>query len=87
VSSTQYGQSPYEVERNLSYGPETKLLTGGRTDGRSCQQLAFMCFFFDLYVAFYHVKYDKQDQQGKAAFNERNPHMTQQQELVARSPD
>jgi hypothetical protein len=25
-------------------------------------------------------KYDKQDQQGKAAFNERNPHMTQQQE-------
>jgi hypothetical protein len=32
------------------------------------------------------MKYDKQDQQGKAAFNERNPHMTQQQELVARSP-
>jgi hypothetical protein len=31
------------------------------------------------------MKYDKQDQQGKAAFNERNPHMTQQQELVARS--
>jgi hypothetical protein len=29
-------------------------------------------------------KYDKQDQQEKAAFNERNPHMTQQQELVAR---
>jgi hypothetical protein len=26
------------------------------------------------------VKYDKQDQQGKAAFNERNPHTTQQQE-------
>jgi hypothetical protein len=25
-------------------------------------------------------KYDKQDQQGKAAFNERKPHMTQQQE-------
>jgi hypothetical protein len=25
------------------------------------------------------MKYDKQDQQGKAAFNERNPHMTQQQ--------
>jgi hypothetical protein len=32
------------------------------------------------------VKYDKQDQQGKAAFNERNPHMIQQQEPVARSP-
>jgi hypothetical protein len=31
-------------------------------------------------------QYDKQDQQGKAAFNERNPHMTQQQEPVARSP-
>jgi hypothetical protein len=30
--------------------------------------------------------YDKQDQQGKAAFNERNPHMTRQQEPVARSP-
>jgi hypothetical protein len=25
-------------------------------------------------------KYDKQDQQGKAAFNERSLHMTQQQE-------
>jgi hypothetical protein len=28
----------------------------------------------------FNKKYDKQDQQGKAAFNERNPHMTQQQE-------
>jgi hypothetical protein len=32
------------------------------------------------------VKYDKQDQQGKAAFNELNPHMTQQQEPMAKSP-
>jgi hypothetical protein len=32
------------------------------------------------------LKYDKQDQQGKAAFNKRNRHMTQQQEPVARSP-
>jgi hypothetical protein len=32
------------------------------------------------------LKYDKQDQQGKAAFNECNPHATQQQEPVARSP-
>jgi hypothetical protein len=32
------------------------------------------------------LKYDKQDQQGKAAFNKRNPHTTQQQEPVARSP-
>jgi hypothetical protein len=32
------------------------------------------------------LEYDKQDQQGKAAFNERNPHMTQQQEPMARSP-
>jgi hypothetical protein len=43
-----------------------------------------------LYSKLYHlmiiVKYDKQDQQGKAAFNERNPHMTQQQEPVAMSP-
>jgi hypothetical protein len=33
------------------------------------------------------VKYDKQDQQGKAAFNIRNPQMTQQQEPVARKQD
>jgi hypothetical protein len=32
------------------------------------------------------MKYEKRDQQGKAAFNERNPHMTQQQEPTARSP-
>jgi hypothetical protein len=31
------------------------------------------------------TKYEKQDQQGKAAFNTRNPHMTQQQEPMARS--
>jgi hypothetical protein len=30
-------------------------------------------------------RYDKQDQQGKAAFNERNPHTTQQQKPEARS--
>jgi hypothetical protein len=32
------------------------------------------------------IKYDKPDQQGKAAFNERKPHTTQQQVSVARSP-
>jgi hypothetical protein len=32
------------------------------------------------------MKYDKQDQQGKAASNELHPHATQQQEPVARSP-
>jgi hypothetical protein len=31
------------------------------------------------------MKYNKQDQQKKAAFNERNPLMTQQQEPEARS--
>jgi hypothetical protein len=31
-------------------------------------------------------KYDKQDQKGKAALNEHNPHTTQQQEPVARIP-
>jgi hypothetical protein len=31
------------------------------------------------------MKYDKQDQQGKAAFNERNLHTTRQQEPVVRS--
>jgi hypothetical protein len=30
-------------------------------------------------------EYYKQDQQGKAAFNERNPHTTKQQEPAARS--
>jgi hypothetical protein len=30
--------------------------------------------------------YNKQDQQEKAAFNERNPHKTRQQEPMARSP-
>jgi hypothetical protein len=34
----------------------------------------------------FRLKYDKQDQQGKAAFNERNPHPTQQQEPVTSSP-
>jgi hypothetical protein len=33
------------------------------------------------------IQYDKQDQQVKAAFNERNPHTIQQQEPVARSPE
>jgi hypothetical protein len=31
-------------------------------------------------------KYDKQDLQGKAAFNDRHHHATQQQEPVTRSP-
>jgi hypothetical protein len=39
--------------------------------------LVFCCCLF---------KYDKQDQQGKAAFIERNPDMTQQQEPMAMSP-
>jgi hypothetical protein len=30
------------------------------------------------------LKYDKQDQEGKAAFNERNPQTTMQQEPEAR---
>jgi hypothetical protein len=32
------------------------------------------------------LKYDKQDQQLKAAFKERNPHTIQQQKPVARNP-
>jgi hypothetical protein len=32
------------------------------------------------------TKYDKQDRQGKVAFNERSPHPTQQQAPAARSP-
>jgi hypothetical protein len=30
------------------------------------------CYFIFIYIT--HIQYDKQDQQGKAAFNERNPH-------------
>jgi hypothetical protein len=33
-----------------------------------------------------YIKYDKQDQQGKAGFNARNPHTIKQQEPVARRP-
>jgi hypothetical protein len=46
-------------------------------------------FFFSKVVTILTelLKYDIQDQQGKAAFNERNPHMTQQQEPAARIPD
>jgi hypothetical protein len=33
-----------------------------------------------------YLKYDKQDQQGKAVFNKRNPRTTKQQEPVARTP-
>jgi hypothetical protein len=40
----------------------------------------------NLKDSFFSLKYDKQDQQGKGTFNERNPRMTQQQEPVARSP-
>jgi hypothetical protein len=32
------------------------------------------------------MKFDKQDQQGKTAFNEHNPHTTKHKEPVARSP-
>jgi hypothetical protein len=41
-------------------------------------------FLFSL-LLYYAIKYDKNGQQGKSAFNERNPHTTQQQESVARS--
>jgi hypothetical protein len=39
-----------------------------------------------MYSVFTGVKYDKQDRQGKAAFNERSPHPTQQQASAAWSP-
>jgi hypothetical protein len=44
------------------------------------------CYIFWSFGIIDAKKYDKQDQQGKAAFNERNPHKTQEQEPVARSP-
>jgi hypothetical protein len=40
-----------------------------------------------LHFIDYSFKIHKQDQQVKAAFNESNPHTTQQQEPVIRSPD
>jgi hypothetical protein len=40
----------------------------------------------DYEIISHNLPYDKQDQQRKAAFNERNPNMIQQQEPVARSP-
>jgi hypothetical protein len=43
-----------------------------------------LTFFFSIIEKC--LKYEKQDQQEKAAFNERNPHLTQQQEPVVRSP-
>jgi hypothetical protein len=39
-----------------------------------------------IHVMLLDIKYDKQDQQEKAAFNERSPHPTQQQEPVAEEP-
>jgi hypothetical protein len=42
-------------------------------------------FTLTFYLNNNRLKYDKQDQVGKAAFNERNPHTIQQQEPVARS--
>jgi hypothetical protein len=38
------------------------------------------------YFIMFMVEYDEIDKQGKAAFNERNPYTTQQQEPVERSP-
>jgi hypothetical protein len=43
-----------------------------------CSKLSLLILFIILYI-----KYDKRDQQGKAAFNERNPHTTQQHEPMA----
>jgi hypothetical protein len=39
-----------------------------------------------VHLLFNEIKYDKKDQQGKAAFNERNPQTTKQHLPVARSP-
>jgi hypothetical protein len=49
-----------------------------------CQRVG-ACFQKDIAVSKY--KYHKQDQQGKAVYNERSLNTTQQQEPVARSPE
>jgi hypothetical protein len=48
-------------------------------------KLNIYCFTFICKIKSWLQINDKQDQQGKAAFNEHNPHMTQQQEPVASS--
>jgi hypothetical protein len=53
-----------------------------KKDGRTFSFPEF-CYGVMLFVLsslkYLSLKYDKQDQQGKAAFNERNPHTTQWQ--------
>jgi hypothetical protein len=47
------------------------------------------CFVLLLFFSVFLIddkKYDKQEQQGRAAFNERNTQTIYQQESVARSP-
>jgi hypothetical protein len=52
-----------------------------------CQNIYINLFICSITFSYQKLEtHDKQDQQGKAAFNERNPHMTQQQEPMARSP-
>jgi hypothetical protein len=46
----------------------------------------FYVLHFSFFLLSFSLKYDKQDQQGKAAFNERNPHMTKQQEPYDKEP-
>jgi hypothetical protein len=45
---TQLGQLLFEVRATQKENGRTD----GWTEGRTCQQFGFICFFFDLYVAF-----------------------------------
>jgi hypothetical protein len=57
-----------------------------------CCRFCCCCFIFVSitvvleYVLTANLEYGKQDQQGKAAFNERYPHTTKQQGPAARNP-
>jgi hypothetical protein len=55
-------------------------------DVKRLAQLQDICLEKNRTSWFLYQIYGKQDQQGKAAFNERKTYMTQQQEPVARSP-
>jgi hypothetical protein len=60
----------YKTMKNASKLPVT-MAKGGRLKTANYHYFALVCF-----VSFF-IKYDKQDHQGKAAFNERSPHPTQ----------
>jgi hypothetical protein len=52
----------------------------GNKDSCGSSMLHFLSMWLAIDEIYSVIKYDKQDQQGKAAFNEPKPYLTQQQE-------